>query len=163
MSPRGAGTLRESLEWTDKLSAPPSFPSSTMVTHAPTDAPDSDLVDGRPIRMLLVIGRSLKHERVHSRGYRYTDPATPGIIQRAIMQINKHLEDIGHTRTVQLEILRPGTFDELKAYLGVASETSDAVERFDIIHLDMHGRMWEKPGRFVNSPVVTKSVSNMAK
>jgi hypothetical protein len=90
----------------------------------------------KPIHMLLVIGRSLV-----KRGRQYEDEVEPHLVQRSIMQVMRHLEHVGHCRNIQLDILRPSTFDELKEYLDCSDSTSSGRKQFDIIHLDMHGVM----------------------
>jgi hypothetical protein len=93
----------------------------------------------QPIRMLLVIGRSLAKKAVSETDWKYEkEKISPSLIQHSIMQTMRHLEDIGHPQKVNLEILRPATFSELQRYLGI--DTAQP-EQFDIIHLDMHGEM----------------------
>jgi hypothetical protein len=104
---------------------------------------------GKPIRILLVIGRSL----VKNQG-KFKERVDPGMIQQPLMQIIQHLDEIGHHRRVQLEILRPSTFEELRKYLGVG--TDGPKEYFDIIHLDMHGEMMAaKADRYVLVIIIT--------
>ncbi|KAF2107280.1 hypothetical protein BDV96DRAFT_589453 [Lophiotrema nucula] len=89
-----------------------------------------------PLRMLLVIGRSLMKEPVSQSDWVYKkEKVSPSLIQHSVMQTMRHLKDIGHHRKVQLKILRPATFVELNTYLGIDPE------QFDIVHLDMHGEM----------------------
>ncbi|KAF1911407.1 hypothetical protein BDU57DRAFT_524522 [Ampelomyces quisqualis] len=101
--------------------------------------PDTDfrLPADRPLRMLLVTGRS-----VVKKSLKYREKIDSDLIQRSVMQVMRHLEDIGHYRTVQLDILRPASLAELSEYLMLAPEAPGGSSHyFDIVHLDMHGTM----------------------
>jgi hypothetical protein len=101
------------------------------------------LHSNEPVRILLVIGRSMVKKDVTNMGWKYDERVHAGLIQRSIMQVKKHLADIGYPRKVHLDILRPGTFAELKRYLRAEESNAATLGRksFDIIHLDMHGEM----------------------
>lgn len=108
---------------------------------------------GKSVRILLVIARNLKHPektQTHTFWNYYEEEITPSIIQHSIMQVIEHLREIGHQRKIQLDILRPGSLEEIKEYLGVDSKNCSVAKReefFDIIHLDMHGEMKGNPLR----------------
>jgi hypothetical protein len=103
-------------------------------------ASDKGLPDDRPVRILLVIARKLKKKYMSDVDWKYTELVQPSLVQHSIMQTIRHLEKVGHRRKVQLDILRPATFNELQDYLRSDGEDADAArEEFDIIHLDMHG------------------------
>jgi hypothetical protein len=86
---------------------------------------------GAPIRVLLVIGRNMKTNDIE-----WKENVAAGLIQQPLMQVVQHLDEIGHNRRVELEILRPSTLDQLTTFLAAADD-----HYFDIIHLDMHGKM----------------------
>ena len=128
----------ELLENPDYWSTPkPCRIKITRIICATGRMPGPKLIKGlqmcKPVRILLVIGRSLE-----KKDGQYTESNNPGLVQHSIMQVMRHLEELGHQRRIQLDILRPATFKELKLYLAVGTEDS---EIFDIIHLDMHGEM----------------------
>jgi hypothetical protein len=136
----------------------------------PSSTPQqSGLPNDRPIRILLVIGRDLT---VIQQNLKYKEDVAAGLIQHPLMQVIQHLNEIGHKRQIELEILRPATFRDLKIFLGLEDPDSanptgiealgkpkkslqqkkpeahrtlaDSKEKYDIIHLDMHGSMEPK-------------------
>ncbi|KAI9708077.1 MAG: hypothetical protein M1820_004281 [Bogoriella megaspora] len=93
------------------------------------------------IRILLVIGRNIRAEKENS-FWKYSERVDPGLIQKPLMQVIRHLEIIGHKQSIELEILRPATHNELRSYLGCnAGDRGTPKEQFDIIHIDTHGIM----------------------
>ena len=132
----------------------PDHVSVTRIIHPQAQQPSTEDSDEErhtdsghhgPIRILLVIGRKLEHEQL-GKNWVYKENVSAGVIQRSIMQVIRHLEDLGHPRKIQLDILRPATFNELKTYIGMDTSDCEAPkERFDIIHLDMHGEMRRSP------------------
>jgi hypothetical protein len=87
-----------------------------------------------PIRILLVIGRDLSKFDTE-----WKEDISPGLIQRPIMQAIQHLEEIGHSRQIELDILRASTLAELDTFLDRAPKP----DYYNLIHLDMHGEKWE--------------------
>ncbi|KAF2741043.1 hypothetical protein EJ04DRAFT_558416 [Polyplosphaeria fusca] len=144
--PPGSPRLPAGTDWRE-LKELRSSSSISSILNTPDYSPITGLHEHRPLRMLLVIGRCLRHDRTTQTNFEYAERITPGIIQKTIMQTVKHLNHLGHTRKVQLEILRPGTFRDLKAYLGIDPVNPNTPKHtFDIIHLDMHGVMRRSPG-----------------
>jgi hypothetical protein len=114
----------------------------------PAAAMPQALVDA-PFRILLLIGRNIV-DKTESSFWKYEEMVEPDVIQRSLIQAIYHLKEIGHDPGVELEILRPATFDELKRYLGFdAANPNSPKEQFDIIHVDMHGEMLPKMNMFV--------------
>lgn len=97
--------------------------------------------DGKPVRILLITGRSLEKKHFNKTNWKYTEKVRPSLIQHPLMQVMQHLDDIGCKRKVQLDILRPATFGELTSYLGVDQNDPAVMQNFDIIHVDLHGEM----------------------
>lgn len=97
--------------------------------------------DRETVRVLLVTARDLTKKNATLTSWQYEEITRPGVIQHSITQVKKHLEDIGHHRKIELEILRPATFAALREYLDLRTKSLSGRQLFDIIHLDMHGLM----------------------
>jgi len=79
-----------------------------------------------PIRLLLVVARGLQVDWEK----KFVD--IQSVVHDTLCSMNKYLRSCGHHGRLQVDIVRPGTLDELKAHLGRDAE-------YDMVHLDVHG------------------------
>jgi hypothetical protein len=89
--------------------------------------PGGENVHKRHLRILFVVARELNNK----------SEIDPELILKALFQMKKSLPIGG----ISLEILRPGTFNALKAQLEDASKKQVP---FDMVHFDVHGEISEK-------------------
>ncbi|KAI1779076.1 hypothetical protein F4818DRAFT_403277 [Hypoxylon cercidicola] len=82
-------------------------------------------------RVLLVIARSFKKDS----DQRYVD-YRPNLIQGPLLQIARKAKQRGIAPKVHIDVVRPGTIEELDEYLNPKSSKS-----YDIVHFDMHGKI----------------------
>ncbi|KAL6709179.1 hypothetical protein ACN47E_001995 [Coniothyrium glycines] len=102
----------------------------------------SEIGNNNSIRILLIVGRNLSRE-----GYAYQESVEPDLAQRPIMQVLRHLEHVGRRSNIHLDIIQPMDLQELEAYLNSLESDGHDDDRFDIIHVDMHGVMLKPAGR----------------
>jgi hypothetical protein len=85
-----------------------------------------------PFRLLLVVARSWRME-----ANTWTEPPAD-IVQLSLCRIIKKLRAEGYMQRLEIEIVRPGTFEALKAHLEGGMNGF-----YDLIHFDIHGLIKE--------------------
>ncbi|KAF2822308.1 hypothetical protein CC86DRAFT_98122 [Ophiobolus disseminans] len=86
---------------------------------------------GAEYRILLVIARSFRQ----SQEDRYCD-YRPGVVLGPLLKIAAWCNQRDHLPRVRVDVVRPGTFGELKCEL-----ERNKGRPYDIVHLDMHGKI----------------------
>ncbi|XXH02803.1 hypothetical protein Hte_009190 [Hypoxylon texense] len=82
-------------------------------------------------RVLLIIARSFKKDS----DQRYVD-YRPNLIQGPLLKIARKAKQRGIAPKVHIDVVRPGTIEELDEYLDPKSDKS-----YDIVHFDLHGKI----------------------
>ncbi|KAI2469183.1 hypothetical protein F4781DRAFT_431702 [Annulohypoxylon bovei var. microspora] len=82
-------------------------------------------------RVLLVIARSFKKDV----DQRYVD-YRPSLIQGPLLNIARRTKERGITPKLHIDVVRPGTVEELDEYL-----KPDCEKPYDIVHFDLHGKI----------------------
>ena len=85
-----------------------------------------------PIRILLVIARNHIHENEHF------DFVSPTSVLCSILKAQHEIERRSYTNRIQLEVVRPGTFEEFEASL-LRCGRRGKHHAFQIVHFDVHG------------------------
>jgi len=86
-------------------------------------------------RILLVVARSFQYLLIEPLEKRPAD-APPGLIQNILLEIGQYLKSNGLGSRFSLDVVRPGTFDQLKKFLKGETE---AGRKYDLVHFDLHG------------------------
>jgi hypothetical protein len=97
--------------------------------------PGRSIVTNENCRILLVVARSFQYLVRAPFDKRLAD-APPGLIQNILLEIGHYLESKGLGSRFSLDVVRPGTFLQLKNFL--KAET-DAHRKYDLVHFDLHG------------------------
>ncbi len=117
-------------------SNPPECVSITRVSKpSPFSGPATDHLD-KPFIVLLVVARNFRRDR-NLEYYANTD-ASASLVQVPLMQISAQLRAIGKGYRMELEIIRPGSWEELKEHLEECGPG-----HFGLIHFDLHGEIDE--------------------
>lgn len=114
-------------------------PFRISITRITTRSPDEPRGTDRGVfpkfsnssfRLLLVISRSFK--RVNNT---FAD-ARADIVQTSLFHILKGLRTYGYGDRFEVELIRPGTFEELECHL---EQCHRGKLHFDLVHFDLHG------------------------
>jgi hypothetical protein len=143
-------TLEPSTLWNRNLS--PSEPTiDVMVKRIVTASPCKEyplekktFTKDAPLRVLLVVARTLQKDKEHK--YQYTDRKAH-LAQIHLLRAQEDLRPLLHSHKIQLEILRPGSFEALQRLLGPHGKPQGY---YDLVHFDLHGLVAGTP-KYVHS------------
>jgi hypothetical protein len=138
-------TLEPSRLWSQNLS--PSEPSiDVMVKRIVTASPCEEypfekktFTKDAPLRVLLVIARNLHKNKENQ--YGYTD-IKANLAQIHLLRVQEDLRPLLLSHKIQLEILRPGSFEALVRLLGPDGKPKGY---YHLVHFDLHGLVTGEP------------------
>lgn len=103
---------------------------------------NSGLQDNDTINILLVVARDDIHRDLHhyprsrEQPYSILNPAT---VRGVLLHLQEQLRSSISWRRIRLEIVRPGSLEELEAHLHKRGNPSHGRRRYHVVHLDLHG------------------------
>ncbi|KAE8454230.1 hypothetical protein EG329_005155 [Mollisiaceae sp. DMI_Dod_QoI] len=108
---------------------------------SPAHRRTSELVPNKKIEIfnvLLVVARKHLYNTIK------VDYFNPTSVQSALLLSKEALESRGSYQRIRLEVVRPGSFEELESHLKRRHENGD--HPFHVVHFDMHGTVSLRPG-----------------
>ncbi|KAI1105414.1 hypothetical protein F4804DRAFT_341165 [Jackrogersella minutella] len=102
-------------------------PTGAPICHQPSSLAATQT----EYRILLVIARSFKRDI----DQKYVD-YRPSLIQGPLLNIARRTKERGITPKLHIDVVRPGTVEELDEYLKPSCE-----KPYDIVHFDLHGKI----------------------
>jgi hypothetical protein len=124
---------------------PPKYVSITRIANpsVPRNLSNDCL---KPFIILLVVARSFQKDKSDVEYLADKNDASPAQVQAPLMQIISQLRAIRKAYRLELEIVRPGSWEEFKNHL---EESGPGY--FDLIHFDLHGGPLDSKSVFANS------------
>ncbi|CAH0057013.1 unnamed protein product [Clonostachys solani] len=103
-------------------------------------------------RVLLVVARSWQLVSTsHNPPYGYLD-IPPKTVHHTLCKLVEYLDQSWRPSRLKLHVVRPGTLEELKRHLELAKGKGF---EYDMIHLDMHGRLRQETGCDSDDELIT--------
>lgn len=89
--------------------------------------------------VLLVVARPHIHEAPNGRGRKKDKILNPSTVRSILLQLQEELNSMNSSRSIRLEIVRPGCMQELTAHLEKRKRDFNGNRPYHVIHFDMHG------------------------